>query len=171
MHVKSLRYIPIASATNTYNTWLWAETSLAINGWTMDFLTMMRLKPCGRGQLKSCDIIPLRVCKEMTSEFAWHVSFGSSSMRLWGSLVPRPPRPAFCRLQYEKQWEGLDRFITWCVLLLTSRTVASHNHPVAIGLTGQTEQKERTEFRERRVKGREQTRLWADWMWCQQWHA
>jgi len=28
--------------------------------------------------------------------------------------------------------------------------------PVAIGLAGQTEQKERTEFRERRVKGREQ---------------
>jgi len=30
--------------------------------------------------------------------------------------------------------------------------------PVAIGLMGQTEQKEQTEFRERRVKGREKPR-------------
>ena len=35
--------------------------------------------------------------------------------------------------------------------------------PVAIGLAGQTEQKERAEFRERKVKGREQTQMWADW--------
>jgi len=39
--------------------------------------------------------------------------------------------------------------------------------PVAIGLAGQTEQKEQTEFLERRLKGREQ--MWADWMWRQQW--
>ena len=41
-----------------------------------------------------------------------------------------------------------------------SRTVAIATiDPVAIGLTGQTEQKERTEFRERKVKGREQTQM------------
>jgi len=43
--------------------------------------------------------------------------------------------------------------------------------PVAIRLAGQTEQKERTEFRERRVKGREQTQMWADWTWHQQRHT
>ena len=40
-----------------------------------------------------------------------------------------------------------------------------------IRLAGQTEQKERTEFRERRVKGREQTQMWADWMWHQLRHT
>jgi len=43
--------------------------------------------------------------------------------------------------------------------------------PVAIELAGQTEQKEQTEFRERKVKGREQTKMWTDWTWCQQQHA
>jgi len=44
-------------------------------------------------------------------------------------------------------------------------------NPVAIGLTGQTEQKERTEFKEKRVKGREQIQMWADWTWRQQRHT
>jgi len=43
--------------------------------------------------------------------------------------------------------------------------------PVAIRLAGQTEQKEWTEFRERRVNRREQTQMWADWTWRQQRHA
>ena len=44
-------------------------------------------------------------------------------------------------------------------------------NPVAIGLEEQTEQKERTEFKEKRGKGREQTQMWADWTWCQQRHT
>ena len=70
-------------------------------------------------------------------------------------LVPRPSRPSFCRLQYEKReeaWTELSRDacrcdVTYCKLATID--------PVAIVLAGQTEQKEWTEFRERRVKGRE----------------
>jgi len=43
--------------------------------------------------------------------------------------------------------------------------------PVAIGLAGKTEQKEWTELRKRRVKGREPTQMWADRMWCQHRHT
>ena len=65
--------------------------------------------------------------------------------------------PRLCHLQYENQrkaWTDLSRDACRCrrhVLKLATID------PVAIGLTGQTGQKERTEFRERRVKGREQT--------------
>jgi len=35
--------------------------------------------------------------------------------------------PSFCHLQYKKRGEGLEGFIMWCVPLLTSHTVASHD--------------------------------------------
>jgi len=58
-------------------------------------------------------------------------------------------------LQYEKRgkaWKDLSRDACRCDVTYTI-------DPVAIGLAGQTEQKERTEFRERRVKGREETQM------------
>ena len=43
------------------------------------------------------------------------------------SLVPRPSHPcSFCHLHYEKQGEGLEGFIMWCVPLLISHSVCSH---------------------------------------------
>ena len=75
------------------------------------------------------------------------------------SLVPRPPRPAFVACSTKSRGRP-----GW-TYHVTSRTVATYVATidlVAIGLAGQTEQKERTEFRERRVKGREQTQTWHD---------
>ena len=74
-------------------------------------------------------------------------------------------------LAVQKVGEGLDGFITWCVPQLTSCTVASHDRSSS-NLNRRTNwTEERTEFRERRVKGREQTQTWADWTWRQLQHA
>ena len=73
--------------------------------------------------------------------------------------------PSFCCLPYEKRGEGLDGFIMWCMPLLTSHTVASHDRSSS-NRTRRTNWTERTNWEQR-----EQTQMWADWTWCQQQHA
>ena len=66
------------------------------------------------------------------------------------SLVPRPPRPAFVACSMKS---GGRPGQTYHMMRATAELATID--PVAIRL----EQKERTEFRERRVKGREQTQM------------
>ena len=67
------------------------------------------------------------------------------------SLAPRPPCPAFVACSVKsggKAWKDLSRDVCRCWRhVLQLATI----NPVAIGLTEQTEQKERTEFWERIV--------------------
>ena len=79
--------------------------------------------------------------------------------------------PSFCRLQYEKWGEGLEGFITWCMLLLTSHTVASHDQSSS-NRTRRTNWTERKNWIQgKKSEGERATQMWADWMWCQQRHA
>jgi len=92
----------------------------------------------------------------------------SNLLRVSDILVPRPPRPAFVAYSTKSGGKAWKHDVCHCWHhILQLATI----DPVAIGLAGQTEQKERTEFRERRLKGREQTQMWTDWMWRQQRHA
>jgi len=93
-------------------------------------------------------------------------------VKQWYNLASFPGLHAqLLSLAVWKAGEGLNGFITWCVPLLMSCTVASHDQSSSNQTRRTNWTEERTEFRERRVKGREYTQVWADWTWCQQRHA
>ena len=73
------------------------------------------------------------------------------------SLVPRPPRPAFVACSMKS---GGRPGQTYHMMRATAELATID--PVAIRLAGQTEQKEQTEFLERRQKGRGQTKIERD---------
>jgi len=75
--------------------------------------------PWGSGFAVSCKKLKILKVDEVAQHF--HQYFFTIEEF---SLVPRLPHPP---LQYEKRGEGMDGFITWCVPLLMSRIVASHD--------------------------------------------